>query len=117
MSGYGNFNLNKKRNGKKIGIVGGIIAVLLIIIICYVGITADSDDTEHISAAVRENVQLKQQISELNDQIAQLNEEIANLNEELGARPTVAPTPYEMLAEPTATDMPEETISPRTGRR
>ncbi len=117
MSGYGNFNLNKKRKGKKAGIAVGIVAVLLIIGICYIGITAGSDNMEHISTAVQENVQLKQQISELNDQIAQLNEEIANLNAELGTRPTIAPTPYEMLIEPIATDMPEETISPRTGRR
>lgn len=117
MAGYGNFNLNKKRNGKKTGIAIGVIAVLLVAGICYLGITAGSDDVEHVSTAVQENVQLKQQISELNDQIARLNEEIVNLNAELGMRPTIAPTPYEMLIEPIATDMPVETISPRTGRR
>jgi len=117
MSGYGNFNLNKKRKGKKARIAIGVIAVLLFVGICYIGITAGSDDMEHVSTAVQENVQLKQQISELNDQIARLNEEIVNLNAELGMRPTIAPTPYEMLIEPIATDVPEETISPRTGRR
>lgn len=88
---------NKKKSKWKKSIV--IIIVILGIVfigISAVGIIAGSDSAENrnISAAVAENVQLKQQIEELNMQISELEAQIDGLNADLSARPTIEPTPY-----------------------
>lgn len=118
MTVYGNFNQNRKRKGKKIRIAVGVIAVLLVVAVFYIGLIAGDDSTssEHISTAVQENVQLKQQISELNDQITLLNEENAKLKAELGIRPTVAPVENVIMPSesPEVTQTP---VSPRDGLR
>lgn len=118
MAGYGNFNLNKKRKGKKLIIAVVCIVVLIIAAVFYIGITAGSsgEEMERISAAVEENTQLKIQINELNDQIEKMQEAIDNLHAELEARPTIAPTPYAMQGEVMPTETPAAAISPRAGR-
>lgn len=86
----------KKKGPKKIFIILGIILAALILFISIVGVIADSQsaEKENISAAVEENVQLKQQIDELNATIADLRSQIDGLNSDLSARPTLEPTPY-----------------------
>ncbi len=115
MANYGNFNLNRKRNGKKIIIAVASIAVIILALVFYIGLTAgsESEDMERISSAVAENVQLKQQISELNNEIAKKQQEIDDLNAQLELRPTIAPTPYMAQGGVMPTLTPAPTLSPR----
>lgn len=119
MANYGNFNFNKKKKKKKIwGIAVGGVAVIIVVLF-YIGLTAGSDaeNAQSISSAVAENTKLKEEIYDLNNQLAEMQETIDNLNEELEARPTLEPTPYNAPSNVVPTQIPVETISPRTGRR
>lgn len=119
MANYGNFNLNKKRKGRKIIIAVVCIAVILLAVVFYIGITAGSDGEgmQRISSVVSENTQLKEQVSELNDRIAKMQKEIEDLNAQLEARPTIEPTPYAAQGTVMPTATPASTLSPRDGIR
>lgn len=96
MASYGNFNINRKKKGKKALTVIICIAVILLAIVFYIGITAGSDGEgmQRVSTAVEENTKLKEQISELEQTISLMQSEIDGLNAQLEARPTIQPTPY-----------------------
>lgn len=88
---YGNFN--RKRKGRKVIIAVICAVIVLLAVIYYIGMTvgSDSNEMQQISSAVAENIQLKEQISELNEQIERQRREIENLEEQLESRPTEAP--------------------------
>ena len=70
---------------------------------------SDSAENQNVSAAVAENVELKQKISELEQQLEDMQAQIESLNGELSARPTIEPPPYAPTGEmpvPTATIVP-----------
>lgn len=120
MANYGNFNLNKKRKGKKIIVAVVSVIICLAAIVFFIGITVGSDGTEmeHVSSVVEENTYLKMQISELNDAVARMQKEIDDLTAQLASMPTPVPTQYGM---PDGTEQPTETprgnISPRGSLR
>lgn len=116
MVSYGNYNLKKKKKGKKI-ITAVIVTVAIILVgIFVIGIIAGSDgeNMEQVSTAVEENTDLKIQIGELNDEIAKLKEENENLKAELESRPTIMPAPTGSPL-PTSSPAPSDSslISPR----
>ncbi len=116
MALYGNFNINKKKKGKKIIIAAICIVSCAAAAVFAVGIIAGSRSgkTDTISSAVEENTQLKIQINELNDKIVKMQETIDSLKESLDARPTIAPSPAASapVSSPSAT---RDAISPREG--
>lgn len=118
MVSYGNYNLNKKRKGKKIVVAIICVIAILLAVLFYIGITIgnNNDEMNKFSTAVEENTELKLKINELNDQISKMQTEINNLHAELDSRPTPEPSPYEAqnIIAPTATP---STVSPRTGVR
>ena len=101
----------KKRSTKKIVIVIVCIVVFLLAVLMFIGITAGGmrDEKEQISAAVQENVQLKQMIDNLNTQIEEQQAKIDELQLQLDSRPTEPP-----LQEPAPEQNDKQ--SPRGGR-
>lgn len=119
MAVYGNFNANKKK-GNKLLVVICCVAAMIFIAVCIIGIVAGSngESMQHISAAVAENTQLKEQINELNAEISRLNEEIVSLGSQLEARPTAPPQMSEPpRATPSADNSSTGMINPREDRR
>lgn len=110
---YRTINSKRPSKLKRALIAAGIAVLLALVFLWIVGAIAGSDSAENqnISAAVAENVQLKQQEEELKQQIADLQAEIDRLNGELSARPTMQPTPY--APNESASPQPTETVVPR----
>ncbi len=99
-----------KKGKKKALIVVLCIAAALIVAVAVIGIIAGGMDGERetISAAVQENVQLKQLIDDLNVQLDEKQATIDALQAELAARPMITP-------EPAATPQAQQ-VSPRSNR-
>lgn len=116
---YTSINSKKPSKLRRLLIVLAVLAVLALVFLWVVGAIAGSDSAENqnISAAVAENVQLKQQVAELQQQITDLQAQIDGLNGELAARPTIEPTPYAPVgaaaADGAAEPVPTETVVPR----
>lgn len=113
MSGYGNFDFNKKRRTKKRIITAVIIAAAAVLAVVFcIGIINGGTNDE--ASLVSENTQLKIQLGEKDAQIQRLEEEVENLTAQLEARPTPSPTP---LVAQTPSPSPKASISPRDGIR
>lgn len=110
---YVSINSKKPSKLRRTLIVIAVIAALLLLFLYVVGLIAGSDSAENqnISAAVAENVQLKQQNAELQQQVTELQAEIDRLNGEIAAMPTVQPTPYAPAG--SESPAPTETVVPR----
>ena len=93
MANYVNFNTAKPRKSKKYIIVILCVAAFLLACVYVIGIIVNMNGGHgrEAAAAVSENVQLKQEISEKDAEIERLNGEIASLRGELDTRPTPAP--------------------------
>lgn len=119
MANYGNFNINKRKKGKKIITAAIIIVVIFAAALLFIGIIAGSDGEkmEYVSSVVEENTRLKMQISELNDTINKMQTTIDDLNAQLAARPTPEPTPYTAPDAAVPTASPQGNISPRGSLR
>lgn len=120
MARYGNFNINKKkkRNKPLIAVVCALAAVLIVLFI--IGVTAGSDGEEmaRMSTAVRENTELKNEVSELTAEIDRLNAEINDLKAQLEAMPTLPPAETLAPGEAPAAEItvtPAPPMSPREG--
>ena len=110
---YKSINTKKQSKLKKLLIILAVIVVLGLVFLWIVGAIAGSDSAENqnISAAVAENTQLKQQVSDLEQQIADLQMQIDGLNNDLAARPTIELTPY--VPAGGVLPVPTETTAPR----
>lgn len=111
MQFYKSINQKKTSKAKKLIIVLITVIALFLIFLGIIGAIANSDSAENqnVSAAVAENVELKQKISELEQQLEDMQAQIESLNGELSVRPTIEPTPYAPTGEmpvPTATIVP-----------
>ena len=98
MNNYvGGFSFNQRyKKTKRALLTICIIALVFFGIVFVIGIIANSDSAEkqNISAAIRENTQLKQQVAELTQQVEGLNAEIQRLNGEIEAMPPTEEEPY-----------------------
>lgn len=116
---YTSINSKKTSKLRKVIIILAIIVAAALVFLWVVGAIAGSDSAENqnISAAVAENVQLKQQVAELQQQITDLQTQIDSLNSDLAARPTIAPTPYAPAGSAgvngTEVPLPTQTVVPR----
>ena len=115
MTGYGNFSINKRNNRKKIIIAAAVIAALLMALVYSIGLTVGggAERAESISAAVAENIGLKQQVSELKAEIIRMQEEIDMLNAELESRPAATEQYEQPVPSPAGED--GTVYSPREG--
>lgn len=113
---FGNYNINKKNKRKKIVTVILCSAAAIAAAVYVIGLIAHTggERAEVISSAVAENIQLKEQISEMNDRIAFLEQENENLSARLALAPT--PAPQESNAPQTPEPTPEQNMSPRGNR-
>lgn len=89
------YGFNGKKKKKKIWVIPACIAGAAVLCIFVLGIilSISSPERDTISAAVKENTELKQQISDLNTQVENLQAENDTLRAELDARPTAVPSP------------------------
>ena len=121
MSNYVSFNSVKPKKSKKyiVAVVCAIAALLVCVYIIGIIAIMNGDGGQEVSAAVSENVQLKQALSEKDTEIERLKGEIASLRGELDARPiqdaepTTEPSADDGTSEPDYYD--DEYISPRYG--
>ena len=106
-----------RRKYKKLIMTLCIIAAVFLAAVGIIGIIAGSGgaERERISAAVSENTELKQQISDLQNKVDELNSEVERLNEELEKRPT--PTPVPTLPGRSPSPSPEAKTVPRANVR
>ena len=121
MSNYFSFNTVKPKRSKKYIVAVVCALVFLLVCVYIIGIIAlmNGEHGQEISAAVSENVQLKQALSEKDAEIERLNNEIASLRGELDSRseqdaePPAEPADEDYTTEPDYYD--DEYISPRYG--
>lgn len=108
-------NYGRKRKYKKLLIIICCCAAVFLIAVGTVGIIAGSGSEERqaVSAAVSENIELKQQMSGMQETIDSLNQRIEDLETELEQRPTVSPTPYAVQGKPSPSPSPSEQTVPR----
>ncbi len=92
----------RMKKWKKTLIIVLIIVVLILIFLGTIGILRGSNSAErqNISAAVAENIQLKQQIEDLQGEINQLNEELSIARAAVQATPEPSPEAQEDLSTP-----------------
>ena len=123
MARYGNFNINKKKKKNKPLIILLCVIAAALIALFIIGVTAGSDGEgmAKMSAAVRENTELKAEVSEMTEEIARLNGVIADLEAQIAAMPTLPPveeTPLPGASPAANTAEPDyESLSPREGFR
>lgn len=108
-------NYGRKRKSKKLLIIICCCAAVFLIAVGVVGIIAGSsgEERQEVSAAVSENIELKQQMSGMQEKIDGLNQRIAELENELEQRPTISPTPYAVPGQPSMSPVPSEQTVPR----
>lgn len=108
-------NYGKKRKFKKPIIILLCVVAVFIIVIGFIGITkgSNSEERKAVSSAVTENIELKQQMSEMQGTIDGLNQTIDELEKELESRPTISPTPYAGLSNSSPSPTPSVQSVPR----
>lgn len=124
MNGSGhNIRLTKKKRlNKPLTVILCVLAaVLSVLFIIGMTVGRDSEDINKTSAAVKENTELKQQISAKEDEIKRLNEKVDELEKKLAQTPTPAPTPtpdaddYDEDYYDYDEDYDSDSLSPREG--
>lgn len=99
------YNVYKDKGLRKRPILLTVILIIAVIFaaICIIGVTlgSDSEKRQSVSQAVKENVELKQQMSEKDERISELEKENEELRAQIDAMPTAAPTPQPAEQSPT----------------
>lgn len=100
MASYGKYTAGSRGKTVKKLVIGIVCTVLIVLAAIYIiGLIAgvNGERGREISAAVSENVALRQQVSEKDDEIERLNNEINSLRSQLENRqtpePSVSPEP------------------------